>query len=340
MRMVCLFALMSAVAGGAEGTLTLAPTPLEVPRRIGPLTLSGEPYKYDDPRLGVSYQFVGSGLSLTVYVYDAGITDLTDGGDTVPACQEFEMAKQGVMQSYQKAQLGREQLVQLNPPDAAPLMREAQYEYEREGHASDSFVWITVVAKNFVKLRFSMDKRLHDELPEARRAVLSAFGTAIKPHLGAKDSNAEQTGTSMGLNLSGRDDSEMTSAILYLGILSALVDKSPEMAPGCGGEVVPSYQTELGLYRGLIEMHKEGATTGFGKRLMEVDQAGMLEEFVWVELHRKDWGSAPPEGLTLTEYGAWRKKHLKRFTAPNFGSVVVDHPRPLPIEPLPREGAN
>ena len=30
---------------------------------------------YDDPRLGVSYQYNGPGVSLTVYVYDAGVVD-------------------------------------------------------------------------------------------------------------------------------------------------------------------------------------------------------------------------------------------------------------------------
>jgi hypothetical protein len=69
------------------------------------------------------------------------------------------------------------------------------------------------------------------------------------------------------------------------------------------------------------------------KQLAKVDQAGFFEEFVWVELHRESWGATPPEGLALPEYGAWRKKNLKRFKAPSFGSVVVQHPRPLPPEP-------
>ena len=87
-------------------------------------------------------------------------------------CREFEIAKAGVLQTYEKPQLKVEQLVRLNPPDDLPQMREAQYEYDREGKPTISFIWITTAAKHFVKLRLSMNPRLREELPEARRAVL------------------------------------------------------------------------------------------------------------------------------------------------------------------------
>ena len=108
--------LMWVVAAGAvaaEDPVKLLPSPFVLPDRIGPMVLEGEPHKYDDPRLGVSYQYGGDGLSLTVYVYDAGETDLPDGADTIPTCQEFEVAKQGVQQSYQKVALKSEHLAKL-----------------------------------------------------------------------------------------------------------------------------------------------------------------------------------------------------------------------------------
>lgn len=327
----------TAAAAGAETTLQLLPSPITLPIRIGPMHYTGAPHKYDDPRLGVSYQYGGDGLSLTVYVYTAGETDLPDGADTVPACREFEIAKAGVVQTYQKPQLKAEQLVRLIPPDDLPQMREAHYEYEREGNPTISFIWITTVAKHFVKLRLSMNPRLREELPEARRAVLAVLGEAIKPHLVPVDPKAEAPGSSLGFNLGGllggASDDAMEAGIWYLMLLNAVADKSPELAPVCGGEFVPALETELGIYRGMFEPDQDLAKTKLGKTISQIDNAGFLEEFLWVDRHREAWGPNPPEGLTLPEYATWRKKNLKRFEPPDFGTVTIDHPRPLPLEP-------
>jgi len=336
---VCGMALTFASAAvGADATLQLLPSPLTLPARIGPMQYTGSPHKYDDPRLGVSYQYGGDGLSLTVYVYDAGDTNLADGAATVPTCREFEIAKAGVMQTYQKPQLKAEQLVRLSPPDDMPQMREAHYEYERDGKPTISFIWITSATKHFVKLRLSMNPRLRDELPEARRAVLAVMGEAIKPHLAPVDPKAEAPGGSVGLNLGGllggASDEAIQAGIWYLMLLNTVADKSPELAPVCGGEFVPSLETELGIYRGMFELDQDLAKSKIGKVITQIDNAGFLEEYLWVDRHREAWGPVPPAGLTLPEYAAWRKKNLKRFKAPDFGTVTIDHPRPLPLEPL------
>jgi uncharacterized protein YdhG (YjbR/CyaY superfamily) len=329
MVLACTFAT-GALA--AEETVQLLPSPLVLPKRIGPMVAVGDPHKYDDPRLGVSYQYAGDGLSLTVYVYDAGEKDLPDGADTIPSCQEFEVAKQGVEQSYQKAELKSQYLAKLNPPDALPQIREALYEYEREAQPTISFIWVTTVAKHFVKLRMSLASRLRDEVPDARRAVLSTLGEAIKPHLAPVDPKAEPPGTALNVNFLGGSDDDAASGLMYAALLAAAADEAPELAPVCGGDFIPAYETELGVYRGLVTINDE-ASTKSGKQLAAVAKAGFLEEFVWMELHRESWGTAPPDGLTLPEYKAWRKKNLKRFKAPNFGGVIVQHPRPMPPEP-------
>jgi hypothetical protein len=74
--------------------------------------------------------------------------------------------------------------------------------------------------------------------------------------------------------------------------------------------------------------------TRSGKQLAQIATAGFLDEFVRVELHRESWGAEPPAGLTLPEYQAWRKRNLRRFKAPNFGGVVVQH-SPLKTGPHP-----
>ncbi len=326
--------ITAASAADANEPLALLPSPLMIPKRIGPMEYTGTPHKYDDPRLGVSYQYGGDGLSLTVYVYNAGETDLADGADTRSTCREFEIAKEGVEQAYQKVQLRSEQLARLNPPHELPQMREALYEFEREGNPTISFIWITSAAKHFVKLRLSMNPRLRDELPEARRTILSVMGEAIQPHLAPVDPKAEAPGTTMGFTLGGGSDDELQAGILYLMLMSTAADQVPEQAPVCGGEFVPSLEAEAGVYRGMFALGEVFAGTRFGKRIGQIDQAGFLEEFLWVEKHREAWGTSPPPALMLPEYQAWKKKNLKRFKPPDFGTITLDHPRPLPLEPV------
>jgi len=333
-------AAISIAATGADtdATLTLSPSPLTLPTRIGPMHYTGAPHDYDDPRLGVSYQYGGDGLSLTVYVYDAGETSLSDGADTMPVCREFEIAKAGVEQTYQNAKLQIQQMVRLTPPGDLPQMREAHYEYEREGNPTISFIWITTAARHFVKLRLSMNPRLREELPEARRAVLAVLGESIKPHLATVDAKGEAPGSTVGFNLAGLlgggSDDAMEAGIWYLMLLNTVADQAPEEAPVCGGEFVPSLEREVGVYRAMFERGQDLAKSRLGKTITRIDKAGFLEEYLWVERHREAWGTAPPDGLTLPEYAVWREKKLKRFKAPDFGTVTIDHPRPLPLEPL------
>jgi len=325
---------LCAVAAAADDTVRLLPSPLELPRRIGPLVQNDAPHRYDQPALGVSYQYDGPGFSLTVYAYDAGVTDIPDGGDTVPACQQFENAKHDVLQAgYDGVEFKTEQLVRLAPPDDVPLAREAVLELERDQQHLISYIWITGVAGNFVKLRFSASARLRDELPDARRAILSALGAAIKPHLAPVDTSAKKNGTSLNIAMgSGASDDDTAVGLMYLMMLSGQAQDGAD-APVCGGEYIPSYAAELAAWRATFTFVEDGPKGKLGKRMAEVIAAGFLEEFVWTELHRDSWGRTAPEGLSMAEYEPWRARHLRRFRVPRFGSVRVDHPRPLPIEP-------
>ena len=327
-------------AWAAGEPLKLGPTRLELPARIGPLATDGVAHGFGDPRLGVGYQYNGAGLALTIYVYDGGITDIPDGGDTIASCQQFEQSKSEIQSAgYANVVLKSQQLVRLLPPDAAPVAREAVLELERGGHPVISYLWMTGFDKNFIKLRFSLDAALRDEVSEARRAVLDALGAAMKPHLApvpvaSEAGKEEKPGTSINLSL-GADDDDMEAGIMYTMLLATVADQGPEMSPVCGGPLVPSFDTEVGIFRAMIAMNGEKAESKFSRQLVDAESAGMLEEFVWSDLHREEWGKAAPDGLTLGEYKSWKKKHLKRFRRPNFGDVMVDHPRPLPLETAP-----
>ncbi len=308
----------------------LLPGPFELPERIGPMRYDGKGHKYDDARLGSSYQYLGGGLSLTVYVYDLGAENIPDGGDTRLACEAFEGAKDDVLHAgYQDVQVKSEQLARLDPGAESPTAREAMFEYTRNDHATVSYLWVTGAAKQFVKLRFSVDDTLRDELVEARRTVLTALGAAIKPHLAPVDPESAKKGTTINVN-SANGTADMATGLEYLMFLTADGLDHKENTPVCGGELVPDFGRELSAFKSLAH---DARPTKFTRKLADIDSAGFLDEFVWSYRHRDDWGAQPPEGLELGKFDAWRQKKLKRFAVPDFGSVTYDVPRPLPLEP-------
>jgi hypothetical protein len=321
-------------AAAAGETLALLPSPLEMPRRIGPLVTDGVAHSYEDPRLGSSYQYHGRGLSLTIYVYDAGVDPIPDGADNIPVCEQFEDAKNGVTRAgYRDMALKSEQMVRLAPPGDVLLAREAVFEFVRQERKTFSYVWITAAAKNFIKLRFSLDAELQDEIPEARRALLDALGEAVSTHVQPADPEAGKAGSSMAFNMGSGSDDDTATQFTYMLLLSAMTVQVPEQTPVCGGNFIPGFDTELAVFRQLAAIDGQGGGTKFGKRLAEAEAAGFLDELTWTEMHRDEWGTGQPPGLSLDEYKTWKKKHLKRFRRPKLGAVSVDRPRRLPMEP-------
>lgn len=334
MAVALLAAVAAQAAAPAPEKVVLAPSPLELPVKIGPLHFSGEPHKYEPAAAGVSYAFAGRGLMLTIYVYDGGLQELPDGGDTVEACEQVEMAKEGVREAkYPNTVLTREQMVRLTPTEAFPLAHEVRYELEREGRPSISYIWVTAAAKHFIKLRFTFDKELKDEEADARRGILDAVGEAVRPHLAAAQSEPKpKKDRDTTINVAMGPDGDVMTGMLYTTMLSSLLEQSPELAPPCGGTVVPTFETEVGVLRGVLEMAAAGVESDFTQRLARIEKAGFLEEFVWNDMHREDWGGWEPSDLALADYLKWKKKHLKNFQVPNLGSVTVEHPREWPVE--------
>ena len=115
-----------------------------------------------------------------------------------------------------------------------------------------------------------MNPRLRDELPEARRAVLGGDGRGHQaPPACRADPKAEKRGKFAGFQsgAGGGSDDALQAGIWYLMLLNAVADKSPEQAPVCGGEFVPSLETELGIYRGMFEPGQELAKSRLGKTI-------------------------------------------------------------------------
>jgi len=184
-----------------------------------------------------------------------------------------------------------------------------------------------------VKLRFSVDPKLRDELLDARRAILAEVGEANKPHLAPVDPKAKEETTHIVIDSSGNTQ-EKGLSLTYLMSIAARVDKNPGIAPLCGGQLVPDFTGEVQAFENVLQVAKESDATKFSKRLDEIASAGFLEEFVWTYRHRDEWGATLPDGLELEKFDGWRKKRLKRFKVPAFGYVEVNHPRPMTLEPV------
>ncbi len=334
--LVCLLSLCAAGVQAQE-PVKLLPGPFELPARLGPLVYVGKPASFDDPRLGKGYNYDADGARLSIYVYDAGIADIPDGADSIPVCEQFEEAKQIVRQSpsYKNAALGAEQLARLSPPEDAPLAREAAFELDRGERHAVSYVWITGAAKHFVKLRFTMFAPHSGEIFEARRAILDALGNAIRPHLAPVVPEAKEAGASLNIAFDPTSSAgDMGASLGYLMFLNGIAEENTANMPVCGGPYVPTFEDEVAALQGALLIEGEaGGKSKFMKTLAKAAEAGFLEELIWTGLHRDSWGTQVPEGLTLTEYEPWRKKNAKKLQVPNLGSVSIDHPRPLPLEP-------
>ena len=225
-----------------------------MPRRIGPLVYDGQPHKFPDAELGIAYQYNSDGLSLTIYVYDLGNKEIPDGANTAATCQQFEEAKQGVIQArYPNTVLKTEQLVRLAPPDDQPLAREAVFEFTINQRHAYSYVWITGVARQLHQAAFLGRRR-----PQGRGAGCAARDphgvwrggqTAPLRRAAPSEGKEKDNGTTITINSLGGSQDDVATAMMYLMFVSALADKDPGAAPPCGGAIIPSFRTELAVFQ-------------------------------------------------------------------------------------------
>jgi hypothetical protein len=303
-------------AAAADDTVKLVPTAIEFPRVVGPLSMVGETYVYPDPGSGAYQQFKGDGWLLFIYTYNANNKDLPDGADTGPACVQFERAKSGFLASdnYQNGVLKRESLVALTPPAPLPQVREAAIEADMNGKHALIYIWLTTVDKQLVKLQLMTRDSNRDRVPEVRRLILGALGKAISPHLAPADPDTKPPKNGININGLGAADDEMQFGFVYLGTLSAIIDKQPERGPVCGGEYEPRFEEEVGAYKMAIMVNDGSSVRSKAlKSLIAAEKAGFLDEMIWTHLKRESWGTVPPEGLDLAAFEPWEKKNVKRF---------------------------
>ena len=329
----CLVTVAHAAAIG-DNTVKLAPSLLKLPQNIGPLRYAGE-NRYSDRRLGRSFGYNASGISLNIFVYDYGFRNLADGPDSVEACEQFESAKAEIEHG------GNYDNVVLRGEVSRPLRagadlaaREAVYQFERNGLSALSVLWITAADGFFIKLRLSMRTEIGDELDDAREQILGSLAEAIdaRPRrvVPAEPPPAE---SSIEMNAGG-DPADAAMWLAYAVELTKYAREHPEAAPPCGGLFEAPYQLEIDARLAALREYRarpaNGRRSGYFQVLSKVEAAGLLDEYVWNYLHRDAWGATPPHELSMGAFEEYRARELATHIAQSGAHVRISAVRLLP----------
>ncbi len=340
--LVLLLAAGSVMVSGKalnDNTVHLLPSKFRLLQNIGPMRYTGENH-YSDQRLGRSFGFGTSGVSLTIYVYDYGLHDLPDGPDSVAACEQYEKAKQEIETggNYQNVTLRREVTRPFGDSAQAPLAREALYELDRNGIHAMSALWLTVADGYFVKLRLSMRQEVADEFDEARGSVL----TAMAGSLAARPSHPAPPQPVREPSIDIDTSSEPGDAPLWLAYameLSRQAQDSPAILPPCGGLLLPDYAAERAARRVALNeyLRRDAAarTSDYFETLARVDAAGFFDEYVWTFLRDPARDTTTPTALALDDFEKFRARELVSHHVETGAHVRVNTVRSLPLAAAP-----
>ena len=320
-----------------DNMVRLAPSSFKLPQNIGPLRYSGE-NRFSDRRMGGAFAFNTSGISLNIYVYDYGLRDLPDGPDSIAACEQFESAKREIERggNYQNVSL-RGEFTRAMKAGPSPLVREAVYEFDRNGIHAVSALWLTVADGYFLKLRLSLRAEVADELEEAREEVLSTIAAALAMRP-VRPLPAQADVQEASIDVDATTDTTAAAAWLAYAVeLTRFTREHPETRPPCGGKLAPGFAAELaGRQAALREYRTRDAatrTSSYFNLLERVDAAGFLDEYVWHYLRNELTDLSPPPGIELGEFEQFRQRELATHAAQSGARVRINAVRELPAPP-------
>jgi hypothetical protein len=331
--LACAVTLAQAAPLG-DNTVKLAPSLLRLPQNIGPLRYGAE-NRYSDRRMGRSFGYNASGISLNIFVYDYGIRDLADGPDSVAACEQYESAKSEIEHggNYQNVVL-REEVSRPLRPGTDLMAREAVYHFERNGLSALSVLWLTAADGFFIKLRLSMRTEIGDELDDAREQILESLAESIEARprkvMPAPPPSAE---ASIEMTAGG-DPADAAMWAAYAVELARYAREHPEDAPPCGGVLEPPYPLEVEARRAALREYRarpaNGRRSSYFQALSKVETAGFLDEYVWTYLHRDAWGATPPHELSMGAFAEFQSRELGSHAAQSGAHVRINAVRVLP----------
>jgi hypothetical protein len=346
LRLACLVLACTSLAAPfaraaalGDNTVKLAPSLLRLPQNIGPLRFAGE-NSYSDRRMGRSFGYNASGISLNIFVYDYGIRNLAEGPDSVAACEQFESAKQEIERggNYQNVVPRGEVRRPLRAGTTTQLAREAVYEFERNGVKAISVLWITAIDGFFIKLRLSLRTEIGDELDDARRQILESIADAIDARPPRPPAPAAEPPAEASIEMvAGGDAADASMWLAYAVEITKYAREHPDIGPPCGGLLEPPYELELEARRAALREYRarpaNGRRSGYFDVLARVDTAGFLDEYVWSYLHEEAWGTSPPHELTMGAFEEFRARELAAHVVQSGAHVRIHGVRVLPLVP-------
>ena len=322
-----------------DNTVKLLPSKFRLLQNIGPMRYTGE-NRYTDRRLGRSFGYGASGISLTIYVYDFGMRDIPDGPDSVAVCEQFERAKHEIEfgGNYQNVVLRGQSTRRMKDLANAPLVREAHYELDRNGIHAVSILWLAAADGYFVKLRLSLRSEVADELEEARQQILADLADAFAARPARPVDGASSALPESSIEIDPANDPAETQlwAAYATELLRASRD-APGAIPPCGGPLRPTFATELAARGTALREYlaRDVRPPGYFADLGRVEAAGFLDEYVWHYLHDVEIDKAPPAGLDLAAFETFRQRELATHQVRTGARVRVNTVRALPLEPGP-----
>ncbi len=322
-----------------DNSVKLLPSKFRLLQNIGPLRFTGA-NRYSDRRLGRSFGYGVSGISLTIYVYDYGLRDIPDGPDSVPVCEQFERAKHEIEygDNYQNVVLRGQSTRRMRDGAVSPLVREAHYELDRNGIHAVSILWLTAADGYFVKLRLSLRGEVADELEDAREQILAELADAFaeRPARPASATAAAQPNSSIEVD-PGNDPAEAQLWVAYASELLKAARESPGGMPPCGGPLGPAFATELAARGGALREYlaRETRPSGYFADLARIETAGFLDEYVWYYLRNVETDRTPPAGLDLAGFEVFRQRELATHVVKTGARVKVNSVQVLPLVPTP-----
>lgn len=321
----------------SDNTVRLAPSQLRLPQNIGPLRYNSQ-RKFSDRRMGRSYLYSASGISLSIYVYDYGMANLPEGPDNIPVCEQYESAKREIESggNYENVRLHSEYRRRMSEAEDSPWLREAQYEFDRNGLHAVSVLWMASIDGHFFKFRLSLRSEVAEELAEARPSILEAIAEAVaarrKPRIPAPPASPEVT-VEVDSHL---DDESAALWKIYANEVVSFSREHPDRRPPCGGLLSPRHDAELTARRAALQSYRArpaaAAPLRYWEELARVEQAGHLDEYAWHYFHVA--GETPPPDLDLAGFEEFRARELARHLVQSGARVRMNTVRELPIAPI------
>lgn len=322
-----------------DNLVTLAPSRFKAPRTIGPMRFNGAT-GYKDRRLGRSFGYSASGISLNIYVYDYGLSGVPDGPDSIAACEQYESAKREIENgaNYQNVKLRGEVARRMSASPDGVVAREAEYEFDRHGNHAISVLWLTVADGYFVKLRLLMRAEIADELEEARAQILSAVALSLAAHRPVSTVPPFDPSTDTRIDVDPNVAADETSLwVAYAAELLRLTQVHPQLRPVCGGRLEPDPAAEVSAREAALREYRARSaaarTSAYFDELARVADAGFLDEYVWYYLRAAGVDAARP--AQLDEFEKYRKQNLSAHVARTGAHVNFNAVRSLPLSSAP-----